>query len=798
MKRSVTVVTLLCWALGFFIPAQAQKPGAASALVKIPVEQQETYLAGNMRLEKATGIARAVYHANFKATAADPIIMAKQYLRENADLLGLKADLSDLSHFVTRETAGGFHVRFNQHVANIPVYRGEIAVTIDRNNVVTFVANGYQKGVQVESTIPGLTREQALQRAKSHLQTRGELNLEKADLIVYFNNGVARLALKTVIVPAESPAGDWEIFVDAKSGEIFRVENKAYHYRDRGRAAGVAATGTGQVFDPDPITRSGSTYGTGGLTDNNDADNADLTAQVTSVTLPDITFTGSLYQLKGPYAEVVDSESPKKGLFTQASSTFNFTRNADAFEAVNVYYHIDKSMRYINTTLGVPLMPFQYTGGVRVDPHGLNGQDNSHYTSSTGQLAFGEGGVDDAEDLEVVLHELGHGLHDWASNGQISQVDGLSEGCGDYWAASYTRSLGFWLSSEPEYNWVMRWDGHNPFWGGRIVNYSAHYPDGLTGSIHTDGQMWSSTLMSIWNTIGRTATDENFLECMSMLISSSSQNDAANAFYQADAMLHGGVNQPAILPWFQARGYTITMPCNNIAQGDPASASSSKGSNTPGKANDGSTSTYWRSSSGGTQYWQVDLGAGTLNYNQVVINWLSNRHAKTYQVRVSNSSTFSTFTTVYSKTGGTGGVETIALPSARTERYVRLHMTLVNSSYYAVTEFKVCGTSTAAASKENAGELTDAAVPAEVTLLPNYPNPFNPSTNIRFSLPQQTQVSLKIFNMLGEEVATLVNEVRAAGTHTVTFNASRLTSGVYFSVLQAGEVRQVRRLVFMK
>ena len=798
MKRSVTVATMACWALGFFNQTQAQKSEPASMLVKIPAEQHETYIDGNRRLEKETGIARAVYNVNFKAAAGDPIDMAKQYLRANADLLGLKPDLSDLSHFVTRETPGGFHVRFNQHVANIPVYHGEIAVTINRNNVVTFVANGYQKGVQVETTTPGLTREQAIQRAKSHLNAQGAINLEKADLTVYYNNGVARLALKTVIVPAESPIGDWEILVDAKSGEVFRAENKAYHYRGD-RPVKTAATGTGNTFDPDPITRSGSTYGIGGFADNNDVDSADLTAQVTSVTLPDITFTGSQYQLKGPYAEVVDSESPQKGLFSQASSTFNFTRNADAFEAVNVYYHIDKSMRYINVTLGVPLMPFQYTGGVRVDPHGLNGQDNSHYISSSGEVAFGEGGVDDAEDLEVVLHELGHGIHDWATNGQISQVNGLSEGSGDYWAASYTRNLGFWLSSEPGFNWVMRWDGHNPFWAGRIVNYSAIYPGGLTGQIHTDGQMWSSTLMSIWNNIGRTATDENFLECLSMLNSSSSQNDAANAFYQADLMLHGGVNQPTILSWFQQRGYTIGASCSNIAQGDPASASSSKGSNTPGKANDGNTSSYWRSSSGGTQYWQVDLGTGSLNYNQVVIDWRSSRHAKNYEVRVSGSATFSTYTTVYTKTNGTGGVETIALLNApRTERYVRLHMTLVNSSYYGVNEFKVCGTSPAAASKENAGELTAATIPTEVTLLPNYPNPFNPSTNIRFSLPQQSLVTLKIFNMLGEEVAILVNEVRERGNYTVTFYASRLTSGVYFSVLQAGDVRQVRRLVLMK
>jgi len=89
----------------------------------------------------------------------------------------------------------------------------------------------------------------------------------------------------------------------------------------------------------------------------------------------------------------------------------------------------------------------------------LDGDDNSYY--SNGRLVFGEGGVDDAEDADVVLHELGHGLHDWLTNGSLSQVQGLSEGCGDYWAQSYSRSLGQWPLSAPAYNWMFSWDGHN-------------------------------------------------------------------------------------------------------------------------------------------------------------------------------------------------------------------------------------------------------------------------------------------------------------------------------------------------
>jgi len=242
----------------------------------------------------------------------------------------------------------------------------------------------------------------------------------------------------------------------------------------------------------------------------------------------------------------------------------------------------------------------------------------------------------------------------------------------------------------------------------------------------------------------------------------------------------------------------VSGGCTNIALGKPASASSSNGSNTPNLAVDGNTSTFWRSSSGGTQYLQVDLGAGSLSYSEATIKWRGTRFAKKFHLRVSNNANFTTFTTVFSTTSGTGGNQTIALSGApRTERYIRLHMTQVNSSYYAVNEFEVCGSSASAILKQSAAE-TEATIPTEIALHPNYPNPFNPSTSIKFSLPKETHVTLKIYNLLGEEMTTLVDGIRSAGVHTVNFDAKNLPNGIYFSVLQVGEARQVRRLVLMK
>ena len=91
-----------------------------------------------------------------------------------------------------------------------------------------------------------------------------------------------------------------------------------------------------------------------------------------------------------------------------------------------------------------------------------------------------------------------------------------------------------------------------------------------------------------------------------------------------------------------------------------------------------------------------------------------------------------------------------------------------------------------------------AAIPKSFVLNQNYPNPFNPSTTISFSVPQGSKVSLKIYNILGQEVANLVDDFRQAGNYSVQFNANKLASGVYFYRLQANDFAQTKKLLLLK
>ncbi|MEJ5306045.1 MAG: T9SS type A sorting domain-containing protein, partial [Ignavibacteria bacterium] len=89
--------------------------------------------------------------------------------------------------------------------------------------------------------------------------------------------------------------------------------------------------------------------------------------------------------------------------------------------------------------------------------------------------------------------------------------------------------------------------------------------------------------------------------------------------------------------------------------------------------------------------------------------------------------------------------------------------------------------------------------PTTYSLSQNYPNPFNPSTTINFALPKESIVTLKVYNMIGQEIMTLINgEKINAGYHSVKVDGSKLTSGVYIYKLTAGDFVSVKKMVLMK
>ncbi len=115
------------------------------------------------------------------------------------------------------------------------------------------------------------------------------------------------------------------------------------------------------------------------------------------------------------------------------------------------------------------------------------------------------------------------------------------------------------------------------------------------------------------------------------------------------------------------------------------------------------------------------------------------------------------------------------------------------SKYVVMWLVRVYGTTSPATAVKNEPQM-----PKQFALDQNYPNPFNPSTNISFELPKSGHVMLNVFNLLGQKVATLIDQNMQAGSHSVHFDATNLPSGLYFYQLQSGNFNSVKKMVLMK
>jgi len=310
------------------------------------------------------------------------------------------------------------------------------------------------------------------------------------------------------------------------------------------------STAPAQVFAPNPVADLGIQT----LTDQKDADyfSADptLARAYHRVTLTDLDGSGTL---SGAYAMVI-SETGKAAVNT--GSGFVYTRDQDQFEQTMGYYWVTQAQRYIQSLGFGSTLPAvnKRQQLLRINQFG---GDNSFYREGTGKLTItlGKGGVDDAEDAEVIVHEYGHSVQDDQVPGFGSTPDAgaIGEAFGDYLAVTVSEHF----APTPDEPCVADWDSTSytstvPHCLRR-VDGNKHYPEDLVGEVHADGEIWSRALWDIHKSLGARLADTIIIRAQFAFTPDISMPDAARATI-ATAGLYGTSAQKAVQAAFAARG----------------------------------------------------------------------------------------------------------------------------------------------------------------------------------------------------------------------------------------------------
>ncbi len=315
-----------------------------------------------------------------------------------------------------------------------------------------------------------------------------------------------------------------------------------------GKSGNGASTGTGRVFLPNPVADLQDQT----LTDQKDADYAALQPAYHIVTLTNL--DGSGY-LRGDWANIV-SETGDPAY--SPDNTFLYNRHDDRFEQVMAYYWVTEAQKYIQSLgFGSTRRPINMESqNIRINQIGI---DNSFSWDKKDVLRFGKGGVDDAEDAEVILHEYGHAIQDsqmtpFGNFGLSEEAGAIGEGFGDYWAATVSNVI----APTPDPACIADWDSVSYTSSVphclRRVDTNLHYPTDLRGEVHYDGQIWSRALWDIRLQLGHVKADTLILEAQFNFAPDTSMPAAAQATANAAQSLYGTAVANTVKAAFQARG----------------------------------------------------------------------------------------------------------------------------------------------------------------------------------------------------------------------------------------------------
>jgi Zn-dependent metalloprotease len=459
------------------------------------------------------------------------------------------APRAQLDRAATNAVPGGGQIRhYQQKVDGLPVFGAEAVVVVPPGASAAIVSDttsdraGWSQGGGAISSAEAISAARSAVGAK-HLRGKPQAKLG-------YDKATGKLAWE-VSVPSGKPLADFVVTIDARSGAKLHAKDVLKH-----------ATGSAMIFNPNPVVENNG-Y-TGLTSDKNDKDTALLTQLRLPVTLENLV-DSQKGCLKGTLVESLIGDKGKKACAPGFDFT-SFTRSDDEFEAVMAYFHIDRERTYADGLgLSQPLRSKRQKVFVNAIP-----DDNSFYSSQTQQLVLGSGGVDDAEDADVISHEYGHSLQDQAAPHSLQKREGgaIGEGFGDYMAAVMSDLT---TGPSPWDTCIFDWDGISYSSSG--CGRDADVPQDLAKAekkcqkeIHCVGQVVSSTLFGLRgqlgnDTNGQSIMDRVVLEANFMNSKGTTYKSFGKAIVAADQLLYAGAHIPTIEPVLIQRKFCKSSGC---------------------------------------------------------------------------------------------------------------------------------------------------------------------------------------------------------------------------------------------
>jgi hypothetical protein len=327
----------------------------------------------------------------------------------------------------------------------------------------------------------------------------------------------------------------------------------------RATQPGPGSTGQARVFMVNPVQSSGDES----LTDQNDSASAVPASQYATVPLRNLDGSGTL---TGKWVAVQSSTG--KPAYS-ATNRFFYDRHDDQFEQVMAYFWINQAQEYLQSLgFGSSLPPVNERQQlVKVDQYG---GDNSYQTDKPFRIRYGKGGVDDAEDAEVVVHEYGHAVQ--ASQvpgfGASEQAGAIGEAFSDYFGVTVG------LAADRQYGWPMKtdpvcvadWDSVSytsevPHCLRRLDS-GKRYPGDMVGEVHADGEIWSQALWDLRTAyvklgLGSRRADTTVVDAQFRFAPGTTFAAAARATYRTALQRDGRTAAAAVRAAFADRGITF-------------------------------------------------------------------------------------------------------------------------------------------------------------------------------------------------------------------------------------------------